>query len=172
MLTRVDGDGRGGAALSMRAVTGLPISFLGSGEKLDGLDVFDARRVAGRILGQGDIVALVEKAKAEIDQAEAESMAKKMAKGQFDLDDLADQLRQMQRMGGLGGLMGMLPGVQKAKAADGRRQHQRQDAQAPGSDHPVDDAAASAASPTSSPPRASAASPPAPASTSPRSTRC
>ncbi|MBU6318353.1 MAG: signal recognition particle protein [Alphaproteobacteria bacterium] len=117
VLTRMDGDGRGGAALSMRSVTGLPIRFLGSGEKLDGLDVFDARRVAGRILGQGDIVSLVEKAKAEIDEAEAEKLAKKMAKGQFDLDDLASQLRQLQRMGGLGGLMGMLPGAQKAKAA-------------------------------------------------------
>jgi signal recognition particle subunit SRP54 len=117
VLTRMDGDGRGGAALSMRAVTGLPIRFLGMGEKLDGLDVFDAQRVAGRILGQGDIVSLVEKAKAEIDQVEAEKLAKKMAKGQFDLEDLAGQLRQLQRMGGLGGLMGMMPGAQKAKAA-------------------------------------------------------
>ena len=116
VLTRMDGDGRGGAALSMRAVTGLPIRFLGSGEKLDGLDVFDARRVAGRILGQGDIVALVEKAKADIDEAEAERMAKKLAKGQFDLEDLAAQLRQMQKLGGLGGLMDLMPGVQKAKA--------------------------------------------------------
>jgi signal recognition particle subunit SRP54 len=115
VLTRMDGDGRGGAALSMRSVTGLPIRFLGSGEKLDGLDVFDARRVAGRILGQGDIVALAEKAKAEIDQAEAEKLAKKMSRGQFDLEDLAGQLRQMQRMGGLGGLMDLMPGVQKAK---------------------------------------------------------
>jgi signal recognition particle subunit SRP54 len=117
VLTRMDGDGRGGAALSMRSVTGLPIRFLGMGEKLDGLDVFDARRVAGRILGQGDIVSLVEKAKAEIDQAEAEKLAKKMQKGQFDLEDLAGQLKQLQRMGGLGGVMGMLPGAQKAKAA-------------------------------------------------------
>jgi signal recognition particle subunit SRP54 len=115
VLTRMDGDGRGGAALSMRAVTGLPIRFMGMGEKLDGLDVFDARRVAGRILGQGDIVSLVEKAKAEVDEAEAERMAKKLAKGQFDLEDLAGQLRQMQRMGGLGGLMDLMPGVQKAK---------------------------------------------------------
>jgi signal recognition particle subunit SRP54 len=115
ILTRVDGDGRGGAALSMRAVTGLPIKFLGAGEKIDALDVFDARRVAGRILGQGDVVALVEKASAEYDQAKAEKMAKKLAKGQFDLDDLADQLRQMQKMGGMQGLMGLLPGVQKVK---------------------------------------------------------
>jgi signal recognition particle subunit SRP54 len=115
ILTRADGDGRGGAALSMRAVTGLPIKFLGAGEKIDALDVFDARRVAGRILGQGDVVALVEKAAADLDQAKAERMAKKMAKGQFDLDDLADQLAQMQKMGGMQGLMGMLPGVQKIK---------------------------------------------------------
>ena len=116
VLTRMDGDGRGGAALSMRAVTGLPIRFIGMGEKLDGLDVFDARRIAGRILGQGDIVSLVEKAKAEIDQAEAERVAKKMQKGLFDLEDYAGQLRQMQRMGGLEGMMGMLPGVKNAKA--------------------------------------------------------
>jgi signal recognition particle subunit SRP54 len=117
VLTRMDGDGRGGAALSMCAVTGLPIRFLGQGEKLDGLDVFDARRVAGRILGQGDIVALVEKAKTELDQAAAEKLAKKMAKGQFDLEDLKGQLQQIKTMGGLGGIMGMLPGAQKAKEA-------------------------------------------------------
>lgn len=115
VLTRMDGDGRGGAALSMRSVTGLPIRFIGMGEKLDGLDVFDARRIAGRILGQGDIVSLVEKAKAELDQNEAERVAKKMAKGQFDLEDYAGQLRQMQRMGGLGGLMELMPGVKNAK---------------------------------------------------------
>ncbi|MEO0882057.1 MAG: signal recognition particle protein [Pseudomonadota bacterium] len=117
VLTRMDGDGRGGAALSMRAVTGLPIKFLGTGEKLDGLDAFDAKRVAGRILGQGDIVSLVEKAAEQVDQEKAERMAKKMAKGQFDLDDMAEQFKQMQRMGGLGGIMGMLPGAKKAKQA-------------------------------------------------------
>jgi signal recognition particle subunit SRP54 len=115
VLTRADGDARGGAALSMRAVTGLPIKFLGSGEKIDALDPFDARRVAGRILGQGDVVALVEKAAAEFDQAEAEKVARKLAKGQFDLDDLAGQLRQLQKMGGMQGIMGLLPGVQKVK---------------------------------------------------------
>lgn len=115
VLTRADGDGRGGAALSMRAVTGLPIKFLGVSEKIDGLDAFDARRVAGRILGQGDVVALVEKAAQDLDLAQAEAMAKKMAKGQFDLDMLAEQFRQMKRMGGMEGLMGLLPGVQKAK---------------------------------------------------------
>ena len=115
ILTRADGDGRGGAALSMRAVTGLPIKFLGAGEKIEALDVFDARRVAGRILGQGDVVALVEKASADLDQAKAERMAKKLAKGQFDLDDLSEQLAQMQKMGGMQGILGMLPGVQKVK---------------------------------------------------------
>ena len=116
ILTRADGDGRGGAMLSMRAVTGLPIKYLGAGEKVDALEVFDARRVAGRILGQGDIVALVEKASEELDQVKAEKMAKKLAKGQFDLDDLAGQLAQMKRMGGLQGIMGMLPGAAKMKA--------------------------------------------------------
>jgi signal recognition particle subunit SRP54 len=117
ILTRMDGDGRGGAALSMRAVTGLPIKFLGTGEKLYGLDAFDAKRLAGRILGQGDIVSLVEKAGDQMDAEKAEKMAKKMAKGQFDLDDLAQQLQQMQKMGGLGGIMGLLPGAKKAKQA-------------------------------------------------------
>jgi signal recognition particle subunit SRP54 len=115
VLTRADGDARGGAALSMRAVTGLPIKFLGTGEKIDALDVFDSRRVAGRILGQGDVVALVEKAAADFDQAKAEVMARKLAKGQFDLDDMAEQLAQMERMGGMEGLMGMLPGVRQVK---------------------------------------------------------
>jgi signal recognition particle subunit SRP54 len=115
VLTRTDGDGRGGAALSMRHVTGLPIKFLGAGEKIDALEVFDAERVAGRILGQGDVVALVEKAVQEIDQADAEKAARKFAKGQFDLDDLANQLRQMKKMGGMQGILGMLPGVAKVK---------------------------------------------------------
>ncbi len=115
VLTRADGDARGGAALSMRAVTGLPIKFLGTGEKIDALDVFDAQRVAGRILGRGDVVALVERAAAELDEAKARTMAEKLAKGRFDLDDMADQLAQMERMGGMEGLVGMLPGVQKMK---------------------------------------------------------
>jgi signal recognition particle subunit SRP54 len=115
IMTRADGDGRGGAILSMRAVTGLPIKFLGAGERIDALEAFDARRVAGRILGQGDIVALVERAAVDLDQAKAEKMARKLAKGQFDLEDLSEQLKQMQRMGGMQGLMGLLPGVQKMK---------------------------------------------------------
>ena len=115
VLTRADGDGRGGAALSMRAVTGLPIKFLGVSEKIDGLDAFDASRVAGRILGRGDVVALVEKAAQELDMAKAEATAKKLAKGQFDLDMMADQLAQMKRMGGMEGMMGLLPGVRNMK---------------------------------------------------------
>src|SRR6187431_2862984 len=116
VLTRVDGDGRGGAALSMRAVTGKPIKLIGTGEKLDALEDFDPARVAGRILGMGDIVALVEKAAANIDAEKAMRAAEKMRKGAFDLADLREQLTQMQAMGGLSGLMGMLPGVAKMKS--------------------------------------------------------
>jgi signal recognition particle subunit SRP54 len=115
VLTRVDGDGRGGAALSMRAVTGKPIKLLGTGEKLDALEEFDPARIAGRILGMGDIVALVEKAAANIDAEKAMRAAEKMRKGQFNLADLREQLAQMQQMGGIGGLMGMMPGVAKMK---------------------------------------------------------
>jgi signal recognition particle subunit SRP54 len=115
VLTRADGDGRGGAALSMRAVTGKPIKLLGVGEKLDGLEDFHPARVANRILGMGDIVGLVEKAAATLDAEKAQAIAERMRKGEFTLDDLRDQLQQMQRMGGLGGLMGMLPGVGKLK---------------------------------------------------------
>ena len=117
VLTRMDGDARGGAALSMRFVTGKPIKFAGTGEKLDAIEAFDPKRVAGRILGMGDVVSLVEKAAATVKQEDAEALAKKMAKGQFDLDDLRMQLRQMQNMGGLGMLAGMMPGMKKAKAA-------------------------------------------------------
>ena len=117
VLTRMDGDARGGAALSMRAVTGKPIKFVGTGEKLDGLDVFHPGRVAGRILGMGDIVSLVERAAETIESEDAEAMAAKMAKGQFDMNDLRSQLKQMQKMGGMGALMGMMPGMKKAQAA-------------------------------------------------------
>ena len=115
VLTRVDGDARGGAALSMRAVTGRPIKFLGAGEKLDALEVFHPDRVAGRILDMGDVVSLVEKAMDNVDQEEAEKLAAKMAKGKFDLDDLAAQFRQIKKMGDLKGIIGMLPGVGKIK---------------------------------------------------------
>ncbi|MDQ3140127.1 MAG: signal recognition particle protein, partial [Pseudomonadota bacterium] len=117
VLTRMDGDARGGAALSMRAVTGKPIKFAGTGEGIDKLEAFHPERVAGRILGMGDVVSLVERASENIQMEEAEALAKKMAKGQFDLDDLRGQLRQMQRMGGLGALAGMLPGMKKIAGA-------------------------------------------------------
>jgi signal recognition particle subunit SRP54 len=115
VLTRVDGDGRGGAALSMRAVTGKPIKLIGTGEKMDALEEFDPARIAGRILGMGDVVALVEKAAATIDAEKAMRTAERMRKGMFDLADLREQLNQMQAMGGMGGMMGMLPGIGKLK---------------------------------------------------------
>jgi signal recognition particle subunit SRP54 len=116
VLTRIDGDGRGGAALSMRAVTGKPIKLMGTGEKLDALEDFHPGRIADRILGMGDIVSLVEKAAATIDAEKAARVAERMRKGAFDLTDLRDQLMQMQQMGGMSGLMGMLPGVAKMKS--------------------------------------------------------
>jgi len=114
-LTRVDGDGRGGAALSMRAVTGCPIKLIGVGEKLDALEDFHPERIASRILGMGDVVSLVEKAAETIEQDEAERLAAKLQKGAFDLDDFASQLAQIGKMGGMKGLMGLLPGVAKVK---------------------------------------------------------
>jgi signal recognition particle subunit SRP54 len=117
ILTRMDGDARGGAALSMRAVTGKPIKFAGTGEKLDAIEAFHPSRVADRILGMGDVVSLVEKAAETIKVEEAEALAKRMEKGKFDLNDLRMQLKQMQNMGGLGALAGMMPGMKKAKAA-------------------------------------------------------
>jgi signal recognition particle subunit SRP54 len=115
VMTRVDGDARGGAALSMRAVTGAPIKLLGAGEKLDALEDFHPDRIAGRILGMGDIVSLVERAAETIDQAEAEKLAARMQKGQFSLEDYAAQLKQIGKMGSLSGMLGMLPGVGKLK---------------------------------------------------------
>ena len=115
VLTRVDGDGRGGAALSMRAVTGCPIKLMGLGEKLDALEPFHPERIAGRILGMGDVVSLVERAAETIEKEEAERLAAKIRKNAFDLDDLRQQFRQMRKMGGLQGIMGMLPGVGQLK---------------------------------------------------------
>ena len=115
VLTRMDGDGRGGAALSMRSVTGKPIKLLGVGEKMDALEDFHPSRLADRILGMGDIVSLVEKAAQTIDAAQAAKMAEKMRKGVFDLNDLSEQLGQIEKIGGMGGIMGMLPGVAKIK---------------------------------------------------------
>src|SRR3982074_250307 len=115
VLTRVDGDGRGGAALSMRAVTGKPIKLIGTGEKTDALEDFYPSRIAGRILGMGDVVSLVEKAAANIDAEKAARTAERMRKGQFDLTDMREQLLQMANMGGISGLMGMMPGIAKMK---------------------------------------------------------
>lgn len=115
VLTRVDGDGRGGAALSMRAVTGCPIKLIGVGEKLDAIEPFHPDRIASRILDMGDMVSLVEKAQETIDQEAAEKLARKVQKGEFDLEDLAQQLQQMRKMGGMDGLLGLLPGVGKIK---------------------------------------------------------
>ncbi|MDA0318746.1 MAG: signal recognition particle protein [Proteobacteria bacterium] len=119
VLTRMDGDGRGGAALSMRAVTGKPIRFVGLGEKMDALETFEPSRIAGRILGMGDIVALVEKAQETIEAEQAERMMKRFQKGQFNMNDLKLQLEQMMKMGGMESIMGMMPGMGKmAKQAE------------------------------------------------------
>jgi signal recognition particle subunit SRP54 len=115
VLTRMDGDGRGGAALSMRAITGKPIKFVGLGEKMEALEEFQAHRIAGRILGMGDIVALVEKAQATLEAEQAERMMKRFQKGQFNMNDLKSQLEQMLKMGGMEGVMGMMPGMAKMK---------------------------------------------------------
>jgi len=132
LLTRVDGDARGGAALSMRAVTGCPIKFIGTGEKTDALEAFHPDRIASRILGMGDVVSLVEKAAETIERDEAEKLARKMQKGEFNLDDLDQQLQQLEKMGGIGGIAGMLPGVKNiqkqmanAQVDDGAIRRQR-----------------------------------------------
>ena len=117
VLTRMDGDARGGAALSMRAVTGKPIKFAGTGEKPEAIEIFHPSRVANRILGMGDVVSLVEKAAESVKVEEAEALAKRMEQGKFDMNDLRMQLKQMQNMGGLGMLAHMMPGMKKAKAA-------------------------------------------------------
>jgi signal recognition particle subunit SRP54 len=117
----MDGDARGGAALSMRAITGAPIKLTGSGEKLDALEDFHPERVAGRILGMGDVVGLVERASETIDQEEAEKLARKMAKGKFDLEDFAAQLKQITKMGSLSSIVGMLPGGAKLQEQIGNK---------------------------------------------------
>ena len=116
VLTRVDGDARGGAALSMRSVTGCAVKLMGTGETMDALEVFNAERLAGSILGMGDIVGLVEKAQQVVEEKDAERMAQKMLKGQFTLEDMAEQLGQIKKMGSLEGLLGMMPGAQKMKS--------------------------------------------------------
>jgi len=122
LLTRVDGDARGGAALSIRSVTGCPIKLLGTGEKIDAIEVFHPERIASRILGMGDVVSLVEKASEVVEEKEAEELAEKFQKGQFDFEDFAKQLQQVRKLGGMGGIMGMLPGSQKIKAQMGASQ--------------------------------------------------
>lgn len=115
ILTRIDGDSRGGAAITMKMATGVPIKFLGSGEKISELEAFDPKRIAGRILGMGDVVALVEKAAEVLDEEELKKAEKKFRKGEFDLNDLLSQIRNMRKMGGLGGIMKFLPGVGQIK---------------------------------------------------------
>ena len=115
ILTRIDGDGKGGAALSIKSITGAPIKFIGTGEKIDQLEVFHPERIASRILGKGDIVSLVEKASENIDKEKMEDLAKKMSKGKFDLEDFANQLKQMNKIGGISGIMSLLPGISKAQ---------------------------------------------------------
>ncbi len=164
ILTRMDGDGRGGAALSMRAVTGKPIKFVGLGEKLDALEEFHPERIAGRILGMGDIVALVEKAQETLEAEQAERMMKRFQKGQFNMNDLKGQLQQMQKMGGMSGVMGMMPGMAKMskqmdEAGLDDKMLRRQVALIE-----LDDQARAPQSRTCCRPAASAASPPAPGS--------
>ena len=115
VLTRIDGSSRAGAAMSMKMVAGVPIKFLGTGEKLDEIEEFHADRIAGRILGQGDVVSLVERAMENVDREEAEKAAAKMMKGRFDLEDMLSQLRQMQKLGSMGSIIGMIPGLSKFK---------------------------------------------------------
>jgi len=115
ILTRIDGDSRGGACLSIKSITNSPVKFIGVGEKIENFESFHPERIAQRILGMGDIVSLVEKAAENIDQDEMENLAKKMSKGNFDLDDFAKQLKQMGKMGGISGILSMLPGVSKAQ---------------------------------------------------------
>ena len=172
VLTRVDGDGRGGAALSMRAVTGKPIKLIGTGEKMDALEDFHPARIADRILGMGDIVSLVEKAAQTIDQEKAQRSPTKMRKGEFDLEDMRDQLGQMEKMGGMGGMMGMMPGMAKMKDQMAAADLDDKVIEPADRHHQLDDPGRARATPTCSRPRARGASPPAPAPRSRRSTGC
>ena len=140
ILTKIDGDARGGAALSISAVTGLPVKFLGTGEKTDALEVFHPDRLAGRILGMGDVLTLVERAQETFDQQQSAKMEEKLRKGSFTLEDFLDQLQQIQKMGPLGQIMGMLPGHGRdGQGGPGRRRPWRPQ---PGrGHHPIDDAA-------------------------------
>ena len=172
VLTKTDGDARGGAALSVRQITGQPILFMGTGEKTDALEPFQAERVASRILGMGDVLSLVENVTRNVDREQAEKLARKLKKGKdFDLEDLHDQLQQVEKMGGLSALMDKLPAQLAGKAA-ARTAGERKGDQAPGRHHPLDDTRRAALSRRPSTPPASAGSPQAPGCTSPRSTGC
>ena len=150
-ITRMDGDARGGAALSMRAVTGAPIKLVGSGEKLDALEDFHPERVASRILGMGDIVSLVERASRDHRSGGSRKARRQDGRrGTFNLEDYASQLRSRSpRWAACQGILGMLPGVGKLKAQMARRQPGHRDPETPGGDHLLDDRRRSAASPTS-----------------------
>ena len=148
VLTKTDGDARGGAALSVRYITGQPIKFIGTGEKPDGLDVFHPDRIASRILDMGDVLSLVEQVEQQVDKDKAAKLAEKVAKGKkFDLNDMRDQLEQMQNMGGLHGLMDKLPGMGQVPEHREEPGH-RQGSAAHGGDHRLDDARRSAATRT------------------------
>ena len=142
ILTKADGDARGGAALSVRQVTGKPILFVGTGEKSEALELFQPERIASRILGMGDVLSLVEQVHEQVDQEKAEKLAKKISKGKsFDLADLRDQLSQLQNMGGMAALLDKLPAQMQANAAAAAGRGQSQDAQAPDGHHRFDDPA-------------------------------
>ena len=151
MLTKVDGDARGGAALSINAVTGVPVKFLGTGERTDALEVFHPDRLAGRILGMGDVLTLIERAGENVDQKQAEEMALKLQRNTFTLEDMLGQMQQLKRMGPVGQLMELIPGMGGA-AKEAQQAVERGDLQARRGDHPVDDSWPSAAIRTSSPP--------------------
>ena len=139
LLTRVDGDSRGGAALSMKMATGCPIKFMGVGEQIDDLEVFHPERIASRILGMGDIVSLVEKASETIDQEEAEALAGKLQKGEFDLDDLLNQIKQMKKMGGISGIMKFIPGLKNINQTSGNQNINEDSIKAAGSYNFIND---------------------------------
>ena len=171
VLTKLDGDARGGAALSVRHVTGAPIKFAGVSEKIDGLEVFHPERMASRILGMGDVLSLIEDAQKNVDVEEAQKLAKKVKSGKgFDLDDFKAQIGQMRKMGGLAGLHRQAAGGARARGAG--RDRRRAPDRAHRGHHQLDDARRSARSPRSSRRRASGGSPPAPASRCRRSTSC
>ncbi len=171
VLTKLDGDARGGAALSVRHVTGAPIKFVGVAEKIDGLEVFHPERMASRILGMGDVLSLIEDAHKSVDLAEAEKLAKKVKSGKgFDLEDFKAQIVQMRKMGGIAGMIDKLP-AELARAAQGTTRERAQDGAGRGH-HQFDDAVRNARSPSSSRHRASAGSPPVRACRSRKSTSC